>query len=172
MLQCGKTNNHSSGLQHCIYWLNKQRVCCGSVTWVVQASTRFGGNMFLKRQHKGVKKFFTSGTDSSQCHCGFCFCSFYLSSSFIWAQKNGILTPIYLFWLPDKVQEGIGSADLLYLLLPGELLFWPFPGVNDKHHDDADDDSENGGGGVVDHCPHPHFTRGSAVQGCHTCLRG
>lgn len=72
-------------------------------------------------------------------------------------------------WLPDKVQEGIRSADLLYRLLLGELMFRPFPGVNDKHHDDADDDSNNGGGGVVDHCPHPHFTGGSAVQGCHAC---
>lgn len=73
--------------------------------------------------------------------------------------------------LPDKVQEGIGSADLLYRVLLGELMFRPFPGVNDKHHDDADDDSNNGGGGVVDHRPHPHFTGGSAVQGCHACGR-
>lgn len=71
-------------------------------------------------------------------------------------------------WLPDKVQEGIGSANLLYLLLLGELIFWSFPRVDDEHHDDANDHSDNSGGGVVDHCPHPHFARGPAVQSCHT----
>lgn len=70
--------------------------------------------------------------------------------------------------LPDKVQEGIGSADLLYLLLLGELIFWSFPRVDDEHHDDADDHSNNSGGSVVDHRPHPHFARGAAVQSCHT----
>lgn len=49
----------------------------------------------------------------------------------LFAHRGAILTYICVFWLlkvvchwlPDKVQEGISSADLLYLLLLGELIF-------------------------------------------------
>lgn len=65
--------------------------------------------------------------------------------------------------LPDKIQEGIGRADLLYFLRLGELVPHSSPRSNSEHHDNADDHSDDGGGGVVDHCSHSHFPRSTAI---------
>lgn len=70
--------------------------------------------------------------------------------------------------LPDKIQEGISRADLLYLLRIGELILHSFPGSNSEHHDDTDHHSDDSGGGVVDDCSHSHFPRSTAVQSRHT----
>lgn len=61
-------------------------------------------------------------------------------------------------WVPDKVQECISRANLLYLLLLGKLILGSFSRVNNEHHDDPDEHSNHGSGGVVDHRPHTHFT--------------
>lgn len=91
-------------------------------------------------------------------------------------QKIGKLLPdwgkyMWYVLLPDKIQEGIGWADLIYLLWVGELVLHPSPWSNSEHHDDTDDHSDDSGGSVVDHCSHSHFPRSTAIQSCHTCKR-
>lgn len=73
--------------------------------------------------------------------------------------------------LPDKIQEGISRADLLYFLRLGELALHSPPGSNSEHHDNTDDHSNDSGGGVVDHCSHSHFPRSTAIQSSHPCTR-
>lgn len=71
--------------------------------------------------------------------------------------------------LPDKIQECIGRADLLYLLRLGELVLHSSARVNGKNHDNTDGHGDDSGGGVVDHRSQSHFSRSPAVQSCHTC---